>query len=198
MRIEARQDLIVVRSLVGLPEERLRAVIARNPSICFEKPQVIVSNATRYLTPDNEALVDSTDVARIIIFAIVSATSIEKILKSPSPLSPPLMLVSQRFGQAAVIRGLVRYCAVHAPELVSKFPVVLKALYDDDSLEEEAIFEWAELFETNATAQSLTASQVSSSASEDSIARKARLASEPLLKWLREAEEEDDEDSAQV
>lgn len=188
LRSEDRQDLTVVRSLVGLPEERLGAVIARNPSLCFEKPQVIISNAARYLSPGNEVL-DATDVARIIIFAIVSATSIERTLKSPSPLSPPLALVGQRFGQAAVIQGLVRYCAVDAPELVSKFPVVLKALYDDDSLEEEAIFEWSDLFQTNPTA-----SQLSSSAYEDSIAHKARLASEPFLKWLREAEEEDDED----
>lgn len=191
--IEARQDSCVVRSLVGPPEERLRAVIARNPSLCFEKPQVIVSNAMRYLSPDNEAL-DATDVARVITFAIVSATSVEQILKSPSPLSPPLALVGQRFGQAALIRGLVRYCAVDAPELVSKFPVVLKALYDDDSLEEEAIFEWSDLFKTNSTASNPTASHVPCSVNEDSIAHKARLASEPFLKWLREAEEEDDED----
>lgn len=167
------------------PENRLLAVLARNPALCSERPQLIVQNAERYV-----GSADPIEMTRVIVFAVVSATSIEHILKSPSPLSMPLGVLAERFGQTVLIDGLVRYCAMNAPGLVAKFPLVLKALYDDDCLDdEEAILKWA-CQENGASSSAATYL----AENENAVARQARVASEPFVTWLREAEEEEDDD----
>ncbi|KAJ8600853.1 hypothetical protein CTAYLR_008513 [Chrysophaeum taylorii] len=166
--------------LVEPPHERLRAVIARNPALCREKPQVIVNNATRWT-----AAQDAVEIVRVLVSAIVAATTLDSILKSPANISPCLALVAARHGQPALIQGLVRYCALDAPALVAKLPLALKALYDDDCLDEDTIFAWSDKVVGMLT--------TTNNPAEDAIAQEAARRCEPFLKWLREAEEEDDD-----
>ncbi|KAG8462247.1 hypothetical protein KFE25_012067 [Diacronema lutheri] len=63
--------------------------------------------------------------------------------------------------------------------LLKKTPHVLKAFYDADLLDEEAIVHWAEK-------KSKTANR--------EVSKKVKKAAEPFITWLKEAEEDDDDD----
>jgi len=76
---------------------------------------------------------------------------------------------------------------VEFPSLVKPFPLILKALYDEDVLEEECLLEWgsAEAIRGPYTSQILTDQQLQA----------LRVASKPFMDWLQQAEEGDESDS---
>jgi len=72
---------------------------------------------------------------------------------------------------------------VQYPALGKAFPLALKQLYDADVLDEEVILAWAQQGVTyEFSPQGLTAEQV----------KALRLAAEPFVTWLNEAESDDE------
>ncbi|KAJ3096134.1 hypothetical protein HDU96_000874 [Phlyctochytrium bullatum] len=83
--------------------------------------------------------------------------------------------------QKGLLGGLERLVGVNHPaELMAKVPLVLKAVYDEDLVEEEVLLAWGE--------------KASKKFVDRKVAKEIRAKAEPFLKWLKEAEEEDDDD----
>jgi len=83
-------------------------------------------------------------------------------------------------GQKGVLGGLERLVCVTHPDLLLKIPQIIKLFYDDDILEEEVIFSWQE-------------KPSRKFAGDKELAKKVRDAAQPLIDWLKNAEEESDE-----
>jgi len=75
--------------------------------------------------------------------------------------------------QLALLAFIEQFCGVINTSQLSKVPLVLKEFYDKDLLEEENILRWHEKEKTNAIAS-------------------VRDQAAPMIKWLKEAEEESD------
>ncbi|KAJ1839593.1 eukaryotic translation initiation factor 5, partial [Coemansia sp. RSA 2703] len=82
--------------------------------------------------------------------------------------------------QRAILGGFERVIEAHADKLMSKTPLVLKALYDEEIVDEEAFVEWGKKPSKKYVAKE-TAKQI-------------HKAAEPFLRWLEEADEESDDD----
>jgi len=85
--------------------------------------------------------------------------------------------------QRHVIASFEWFCGAHKPALASKFPLVLKALYDEEIVEEEVFFSWSADYAKND--YSADDSLIGIDALED-----LKAASQPFITWLREAGEE--------
>lgn len=74
------------------------------------------------------------------------------------------------------------FCGVLHPKIIALFPLILKALFEEDLLQQEHIVAWHQ--------SSIEASWVVSS----DIARVTRQRAEPLVEWLSQEDEEDEDD----
>ncbi|XP_077289250.1 eukaryotic translation initiation factor 5 [Arctopsyche grandis] len=84
--------------------------------------------------------------------------------------------------QRALLGGVEQVVALHKEVLLPKTAVILKLLYDADILEEAVLLDWAD--------------KVSRKYVSRELGTEMRKFAEPLIKWLREAsEEEDNQDS---
>ena len=84
-----------------------------------------------------------------------------------------------------LIAAMEWFCGVRYPQLVRRFPVLLKHLYDEDLVEEDKFFEWeTEGMENEYSSPSLDAETLV----------ELHTAAVPFLIWLREAEEDDNEE----
>ncbi|KAF4563062.1 hypothetical protein EYR40_007218 [Pleurotus pulmonarius] len=93
-------------------------------------------------------------------------------------------MVTSEKHQKALLGGVERLVGISHPEMIANagVPKILMALYQADVLDEEVITQWG--------------THVSKKYVDKDISKKVRKASEPFLKWLEEADddEEDEED----
>jgi len=89
-------------------------------------------------------------------------------------------MVTSEKHQKALMGGIERFVGIDQPELVPIIPKILMVLYQSDVLDEDFIKQWG--------------THVSKKYVDRDISKKVRKASEPFLKWLEEAEDEDSDD----
>ncbi|KAJ2490018.1 eukaryotic translation initiation factor 5 [Coemansia sp. RSA 2050] len=82
--------------------------------------------------------------------------------------------------QRAVIGGFERLIEARMDALLAKTPVIFKALFDEEIVEEEAFLEWGK--------------KPSKKYVDKEVAKKIHKAAEPFIQWLAEAEEEEEEE----
>lgn len=83
--------------------------------------------------------------------------------------------------QKALLGGIEHVISLHQAALLPKVPHILKALYDYDLIEEEILIEWS---------SRPSGKRISKELSAEILAK-----AQPFITWLKEAEEESDEDS---
>ncbi|EKM78817.1 hypothetical protein AGABI1DRAFT_114395 [Agaricus bisporus var. burnettii JB137-S8] len=89
------------------------------------------------------------------------------------------MVTSERH-QKALLGGLERLVGLMQPSLIPAVPKLLMEFYQADILEEEVITQWG--------------THVSRKYVDKDTSKKVRKASEPFLKWLAEAEDDEDDE----
>ena len=108
------------------------------------------------------------------------------LLKQIPQRAPLLKAFANDAAPYSLIGGLEKFCMLAQPPLSSKFALVLKALYDDDIVEEEDILAW------HAAGIAGVEPDVHTPACVDAAARAGHLAAaEPFVKWLEEVDEDD-------
>lgn len=98
--------------------------------------------------------------------------------------SPAIRMITN--GNRIMERHLIAALEAHNVSTPKNFPIMMKQLYDHDTLDEETILEWADQGRTEYTLGCV---------GEDSRAE-LRAEAEPLITWLQEAESEDDSESS--
>jgi len=89
-------------------------------------------------------------------------------------------MVSSEKHQKALLGGIERLVGLDYPDLIPAIPKILMEFYQADVLEEEVVTSWG--------------THVSKKYVDKETSKKVRKASEPFLKWLEEAEDDEDED----
>ncbi len=86
--------------------------------------------------------------------------------------------ISTEKEQKGFLGGLERLIGISYPkDLMTKTPVILKALYDSEVIDEEVILSWGE--------------KVSKKYVDKKVSKEIHDKAEPFLKWLEQAEEEE-------
>lgn len=117
-------------------------------------------------------------VLSVLPCALFSADNVLKEISSKKKLLKTF--AKNEKGQKGLIGGFEEFCGVKHRDLLAKFPLILKALYDLDLLEEEVILAWGE--------------KVSKKYVDKKIAKELHEKAQPFLKWLKEAETDDSSD----
>ncbi|KAI0292542.1 translation initiation factor [Russula brevipes] len=89
-------------------------------------------------------------------------------------------MVTSEKHQKSLLGGIERLAGLEHPELIAIIPKILMEFYQADVLEEDVVTSWG--------------THVSKKYVDKETSKKVRKASEPFLKWLAEAEDDDDED----
>lgn len=120
------------------------------------------------------------DKVLVILFQILFS---ESTLNAASiALKAPLFkqfLTSEKC-QKGLLGGFERTVGELFPSLLPKTPILLKALYDNDLVDEEVILAWGQ--------------KASKRFVDKKVSKEIRTKAEPFLKWLQEAEEDEEED----
>ena len=111
------------------------------------------------------------------------------LLKQLPERAPLLKAFAKDAQPYSLIYGLEKFCLLAKPPLTAKFALVLKALYDDDVVEEEDILKWHDAGVDGVDPDVHKPPAVDAQASAAFLA-----ASEPFVTWLREAESDTEEE----
>jgi len=103
-------------------------------------------------------------------------------IASEIPKYGPLLtkLVTSEKHQKALLGGIERLVGIAHPDILATVPKILMELYQIDLLEEEVVTQWG--------------THVSRKYVDKETSKKVRKASEPFLKWLEEADDDDEEE----
>eukprot|EP00635_Sarcinochrysidales_sp_CCMP3193_P005347 CAMPEP_0118905972 /NCGR_PEP_ID=MMETSP1166-20130328/9714_1 /TAXON_ID=1104430 /ORGANISM="Chrysoreinhardia sp, Strain CCMP3193" /LENGTH=448 /DNA_ID=CAMNT_0006845243 /DNA_START=195 /DNA_END=1541 /DNA_ORIENTATION=- len=115
-----------------------------------------------------------------------------KLLEKPSSRDKAILgALLKDVGHLSVIAGLEKLAVLtdDTSKLVSKFPIVLKLLYDHDVLDESHVLQW----HAKAVDGADKFTDISDTLTDDKRAKILK-ASEPFVVWLQQADEEDDDD----
>lgn len=96
-------------------------------------------------------------------------------------------LTTSPIQQRQLIAGVEWFCGTKYTQLLPKFPIMLKQLYDEELLEEEVLLAWSTDYARNdySVEQSLITLET---------LEQLKAAAKPFVTWLQQAEEEDDDD----
>ncbi|KAH9985761.1 eukaryotic translation initiation factor 5 [Russula vinacea] len=89
-------------------------------------------------------------------------------------------MVTSEKHQKSLLGGIERLAGVEYPDLIAVIPKILMEFYQADVVEEDVVTSWG--------------THVSKKYVDKETSRKVRKASEPFLKWLAEAEDDDEEE----
>jgi len=105
-----------------------------------------------------------------------------KATKRWTPAIKKLMLAMKDTDKAqkSLLGGLERYVGLDNPELIPQVPKILMAWYLEDWIDEETVTNWG--------------THVSKKYVDKDTSKKVRLAAKPFLKWLEEADDDEEED----
>lgn len=113
----------------------------------------------------------------VLVQALFTAAVVAEI-----PKYGPLLnkMVSSEKHQKALLGGVERLVGIAHPDILPTIPKILMELYQIDVLDEEVVTQWG--------------THVSKKYVDKETSKKVRKASEPFLKWLEEADDDDDEE----
>ncbi|KAF9004075.1 domain found in IF2B/IF5-domain-containing protein [Cyathus striatus] len=115
------------------------------------------------------------------ILVIVQSLFTENAVNEIPKFAPLLAkMVTTEKHQKALLGGIERLVGLAYPELLPAVPKILMALYQADILDEEVVTNWG--------------THVSKKYTDKETSKKVRKASEPFLKWLQEADDDEDDD----
>ncbi|TIB85903.1 hypothetical protein E3Q06_01754 [Wallemia mellicola] len=114
---------------------------------------------------------------------VVQSAFTENAFKELDAMIPVLSKMSQNGQekhQKSLLGGLERLVGLNYPELLPQLPKILMKIYQADLLEEAVIQHWG--------------THVSKKYVDKDVSKKVRVSAKPFLKWLEEAESEDESD----
>lgn len=114
------------------------------------------------------------------VLVLVQALFTEEVAKEIDTYKALLAkMVTSEKHQKALLGGIERLVGLTHPELIPSVPKILMALYQIDVLEEDVVTQWG--------------THVSKKYVDKETSKKVRKASEPFLKWLEDADDDESE-----
>ncbi|KAG1821898.1 domain found in IF2B/IF5-domain-containing protein [Suillus subaureus] len=114
------------------------------------------------------------------VLVLVQALFTEEVAKEIDTYKALLAkMVTSEKHQKALLGGIERLVGLAHPELIPSVPKILMALYQIDVLEEDVVTQWG--------------THVSKKYVDKETSKKVRKASEPFLKWLEDADDDESE-----
>jgi translation initiation factor 5 len=113
----------------------------------------------------------------VIVQALFTANIVAEIEKYGALFTK---LVTSEKHQKSLLGGIERFLGFTHPDLILLVPKILMGFYQIDVLDEEVVTQWG--------------THVSKKYVDKDTSKKVRKASEPFLKWLEEADDDDDDE----
>lgn len=123
-------------------------------------------------------LLDCSDVLLVLGQVLFDENIVDQIDEHKGLLGK--MIASREAYEKAFLGGLERFLALEKPDLIPLVPKILFKVYDEDLVSEEVIIDWG--------------SKVSKKYVSKDLSKKVRKEAKSFVKWLKEADEESDDE----